>query len=182
MSRRTTITDAAIHTLAEEGMRGLTHRAVDRAAGLPEGSTSYYYRTRSALLAATVDRLAEIDTADLLAPVADLDSFTVTMAAKLHQWSTRERARQLARYELTLEATRRPELREALTRGSVAVRANVADLLRAAGVPTPTESADVLVACIDGLLFNQTVGTGGARLDEAELRDVLRRLVAAASG
>ena len=34
MSRRAEIADAAIATLARDGMRGLTHRAVDRAAGL----------------------------------------------------------------------------------------------------------------------------------------------------
>jgi DNA-binding transcriptional regulator YbjK len=46
MSRRALIADAAISTLARDGMRGLTHRAVDRTAGLPEGSASYYFRTR----------------------------------------------------------------------------------------------------------------------------------------
>ena len=57
MSRRALIADAAISTLARDGMRGLTHRAVDRTAGLPEGSASYYFRTRQALLQATVERL-----------------------------------------------------------------------------------------------------------------------------
>ena len=57
MSRRAEIADTAITTLARDGMRGLTHRAVDRAAGLPEGSASYYFRTRQALLKATVERL-----------------------------------------------------------------------------------------------------------------------------
>ena len=37
MSQRALIADAVISTLARDGMRGLTHRAVDRAAGLPEG-------------------------------------------------------------------------------------------------------------------------------------------------
>ncbi len=55
--------------VADEGLRGLTHRAVDRRAGLPEGTCSAYLRTRQALqvavtqyvaaaLAADVDRLA----------------------------------------------------------------------------------------------------------------------------
>src|SRR5690349_2893472 len=47
--RKDVITDAAIQLVAEQGMRGLTHRAVDRRAGLPEGSTSAYFRTRKAL-------------------------------------------------------------------------------------------------------------------------------------
>ena len=58
-ARRDLITSTAIETLAGRGMRGLTHRAVDQAAGLPAGSTSYYFRTREALLQATVERLAD---------------------------------------------------------------------------------------------------------------------------
>ena len=56
--RKDLITDAAIALVAEQGMRGLTHRAVDRRAGLPEGSTSAYFRTRKALVEGFVERLA----------------------------------------------------------------------------------------------------------------------------
>ena len=35
----------------------LTHQAVDRHAGLPASSTSYYFRTRAALIAAVVERI-----------------------------------------------------------------------------------------------------------------------------
>ena len=77
MSRRAEIADAAISTLARDGMRGLTHRAVDRAAGLPEGSASYYFRTRQALLQATVERLAELDSTDM-PPGTDMPPSTGT--------------------------------------------------------------------------------------------------------
>ena len=109
MSRRTEIADAAITALATRGMRGLTHRAVDQTAGLPEGSSSYYYRTRQALLQAVVERLAEL-TADELPALssADLGEFTVRSSKLIQEWLTSGRVRQLARYELTLEATRRP--------------------------------------------------------------------------
>ena len=48
-------------------MRALTHRAVDQALALPDGSTSYYLRTRRALLERVVSRLAERTAADLRA-------------------------------------------------------------------------------------------------------------------
>ncbi|MDX6764908.1 TetR family transcriptional regulator, partial [Streptomyces sp. F8] len=63
--RRTLIADTAIGLVAAAGLRGLTHRAVDAAAGLPAGSTSYYFRTRTALIAACYQRLAELDLADV---------------------------------------------------------------------------------------------------------------------
>ena len=55
--RQDAIADAAIHLVATRGLRGLTHRAVDAEAGLPPGSTSYYLRTRNALLTACVQRM-----------------------------------------------------------------------------------------------------------------------------
>ena len=144
MSRRAEIADAAISTLARDGMRGLTHRAVDRAAGLPEGSASYYFRTRQALLQATVERLAELDATDVLAspgipalPDQDLDAFAAAAAAIVESWLTAGRERQLARYELALEATRRPELRHALVASGSAIRAVVASQFAAAGVRQP---------------------------------------------
>lgn len=45
----------------------------------------------------------------------DPDSAAEALAALLHHWLTTERDRQLARFELSLEATRRPELRAQLT-------------------------------------------------------------------
>jgi AcrR family transcriptional regulator len=59
--RRTEILDAALRVLAAQGMRGLTHRAVDAEIGIAAGSTSYYFRSRSALVAGCVERLLEID-------------------------------------------------------------------------------------------------------------------------
>jgi DNA-binding transcriptional regulator YbjK len=42
----------------------MTHRRVDRHAGLPDGTTSFYYQTRSALLRGAIDRVIELDVAD----------------------------------------------------------------------------------------------------------------------
>ncbi|MFC6576320.1 hypothetical protein ACFQBS_06085 [Planomonospora parontospora] len=55
------VAETAITLLAERGMRGLTHRAVDEAAGLPPGSTSNLARTRSALLELALARLTELE-------------------------------------------------------------------------------------------------------------------------
>jgi AcrR family transcriptional regulator len=63
--RRAAIGDAAIAIVAREGLRALTHRAIDRELGLPAGSTSYYARTRRQLIEAIVHRLAARTLADL---------------------------------------------------------------------------------------------------------------------
>lgn len=125
--RRDLIADTAIATVAAAGLRGLTHRAVDTAAGLPAGSTSYYFRTRSALIGACYLRLAALTVTDVdrwekkhgtLAP----DSAAEALAALLHHWLTTAHDRQLARFELSLEAARRPELRADLETAGRAAR------------------------------------------------------------
>jgi AcrR family transcriptional regulator len=178
MARRTELADAAITDLAREGMRGLTHRAVDRAAGLPEGSASYYFRTRQALLAAVVKRLAEIDAGEIPAlPGGDL----ADAAARLVQeWLTIGRDQQLARYELTLEATRRPELRAALVAAGARLRGMVAGLLASAGVAEPEPRAAEFVALVDGLVFDPFAGAGGR--DPERLRALIRALLTSITG
>jgi DNA-binding transcriptional regulator YbjK len=183
MSRRAVIADAAISTIARNGMRGLTHRAVDRAAGLPEGSASYYFRTRQALLQATVERLAERTTTDLLGtpapPTHDRDALAAFAADLIESWLTTGRERLLARYELALEATRRPELRETLVDSGATIRNVVADRFAAAGVRDPHERAADFTAFIDGLLFDQIAGAGTRKLTGAELRATIAALLAA---
>lgn len=186
--RRDLIADAAISTVAAAGLRGLTHRAVDAAAGLPAGSTSYYFRTRSALISACYLRLAELSVADVDRWEAehgplDPDSAAEALAALLHHWLTVERDRQLARFELSLEATRRPELRADLQAAGLAARSRATALLAALGAPRPAPAADLLVAWTDGLLYDRLAGATAATRpapDVAELAPIVRRMLAAA--
>ncbi|MEE1753079.1 TetR/AcrR family transcriptional regulator [Streptomyces sp. SP18CS02] len=186
--RRDLIADAAISTVATAGLRGLTHRAVDAAAGLPAGSTSYYFRTRSALINACYLRLAELSVADVDRWAADqggpdLDSAAGALAALLHHWLTAARERQLARFELSLEATRRPELRADLQTAGDAARSRAVALLAALGAPRPVPAADLLVAWTDGLLYDRLAGALAATRplpEVTELTTVVRRMLEAA--
>ncbi|CAM5240580.1 hypothetical protein SMICM304S_06950 [Streptomyces microflavus] len=92
--------------------------------------------------------------------------------------------RQLARFELSLEATRRPELRADLQdggpRGNVLARATT--LLASLGAPRPEQSAELLVAWTDGLLYDRLAGAPAASRpapDVTELTSVVRRMLAA---
>ncbi len=175
-SRRARLADAAITTLAREGSRGLTHRAVDRTAGVPEGSTSYYFRTRLELLRAIVRRMSDLDMASL--PVldhADGEQFADAFTASVLGLVTDGRERQLARYELTLEATRRPELREALRANVMPIHGLLAEQLAALGVPDPGQRAQDLLALVDGLLLSRLTAADGAPSPQSV--EAVRRLV-----
>lgn len=164
--RRTLIADTAIATVAAAGLRGLTHRAVDSAAGLPPGSTSYYFRTRTSLVEACYRRLSELDLADVDrdAPRAagtdtpGRDEAAAALAAVLHRWLTTGRERQLARFELTLEAARNPDLRTGLHQAGLGARARAAGILAALGADRPEQAAELLVAWTEGLLYDHLAG------------------------
>ena len=112
--------DAAIQLLADEGAKGLSHPKVDRRADVPNGSTSFYFRTRSALLQAIAQRLAELDLADLMSVAGRADKHdTVNVGgasplATMVMLSGQEPrlTRTKARFELLLQANRDPDLAE----------------------------------------------------------------------
>ncbi|MEV7420261.1 TetR family transcriptional regulator [Streptomyces sp. NPDC089919] len=182
--RRTLIADTAIATVAAAGLRGLTHRAIDTAAGLPPGSTSYYFRTRTALIGACYARIAELDLADFeppepgpAGPEEGKEAAAAALGRLLHRWLTIGRERQLARFELTLEAARTPELEPALREAGRASRARAAAVLTALGAARPQEAAELLVAWTEGTLFDRLTGAmSRARPapDPAELTRVAR--------
>ncbi|TJZ54189.1 TetR family transcriptional regulator [Streptomyces piniterrae] len=165
--RRTVLADAAIDVLAEAGIRGLTHRAVDRAAHLPPGTTSAYYRTRQALLTALVRRLVALDQAELQAtgeqtPVPrDAEELAAGIAAFIEQRLTGDgRRRSLARYACAIESVHHPELREILVPRENAGRQVVRDFLAAHGVTDAEDRTVTLLTCVDGLVFDRLVGGG----------------------
>ncbi|MGW2375792.1 TetR/AcrR family transcriptional regulator [Kitasatospora sp. NPDC001683] len=178
--RRTVLADAAIGVLADAGVRGLTHRAVDAAAGLPVGTTSAYLRTRQALLTALVRRLVELDQGELQAlgeraTVRSADELVENIRELMrHRLTGAGRRRSLARYACAVESVRDPELREILVPRENAGRAVVRAFLADQGVADPDGRTATLLACIDGLVFDRLVGGGETGADE------LQGLVAAA--
>ncbi|WP_432194577.1 TetR/AcrR family transcriptional regulator [Streptomyces sp. bgisy027] len=190
MSERTTgaaradlVADTALALLAERGMRGLTHRAVDETAGLPQGSTSNVARTRQALLELAVRRLADRE-AKVLAleempdPRGGPDSLVDGLALATHRALTRNRELTLARYELALEATRRPGLRAYFDATGARFRDQLAALVTAAGSTTPDRHVLSLIAWADGLMFSCVAGSFSAEVPSLDtVRAGLRELL-----
>jgi DNA-binding transcriptional regulator YbjK len=161
--RRRELLEAALHVVADEGLRGLTHRAVDRRAGLPEGTCSAYFRTREALqtgLTSYVATRCGADVAELSAELArhPVDEpgvqervVEITVAA-FESW-LEERELLLARIELSMEASRNPALAALLTEYRERLVAVVDATLASRGKRHGERSAEALVAASDGLLI-----------------------------
>ncbi|CAM4096268.1 TetR/AcrR family transcriptional regulator [Nocardiopsis rhodophaea] len=186
------IARTAVHLIASRGLRGLTHRAVDEAAGLPPGSTSYHARTRARLIEIALLHLADegaarTDTVALGVPASltggGLDAMARLIADYLHTTIYEDTERSLARFELALEANRRPELRavyDSLGRRFETVARMV---LRDLGSSAPQRHARALIAWSEGMVFDSLAGSGAARPpSRGELRadaaEFLRALLA----
>lgn len=186
-ARSELIADAAIDLLAERGLRGLTHRAVDEAAGLPQGSTSNYARTRAALLEAAVRRLAvresQVLSIEEMPRGEEIEELADGLALAVHRYLTRYSSLLVARYELALEITRRPELRPMYVRtGTSAFREPLTAMLRRAGSAAPERHTLSLVAWCDGMLFSCTAGSYHAEVPgleelQAGLRELLHGML-----
>jgi DNA-binding transcriptional regulator YbjK len=186
--------DAAIAVLADQGARGLTHRAVDRTAGLPPGTTSNYARTREALLTLALARIAELDAEEGAAGLYETGisgngmsrgALADGLARMLHRMITDPGARRRvrARFELALEATRRPELRAAYDDMGRGFRTEAARLLTASGSAEPERDAWTLIAWVEGTAFYALAGAGGTAVPSlAELRTQVTNLLAGLCG
>lgn len=156
--RRRELLEAALHVTADEGLRGLTHRAVDRRAELPEGTTSAYLRTKQALLLALAEHVAASLAADVDALALELagcegdqDRAVARTLALFERWLD-ERELVLAKLELSLEALRDPVVREVLSTWRSRLVGVVDGMLTGAGKSHSTARAEALVASFDGLI------------------------------
>jgi len=187
--RRRELCDAAIEVLAEHGSRGLTHGQVDRYAGVPEGTTSYYYRTRAALLRGVGKRVAEIDVANLksvihrppdpASPFAHLAELTMMQADGSGLMLNR------ARHELLLGAARDPDLAETSQAfvARIVAMANdaVAHLQPDTGDPELLEAQTTAVTTFIAGVFARLVAGDRTINDAEQLARLLQAVVTAVS-
>ncbi|MEO9330254.1 TetR/AcrR family transcriptional regulator [Gordonia aurantiaca] len=178
--RRRALADAGIAVLAAEGARGLTHRAVDRVAGVPPGTTTNYFRTRAALLKGLVERIGE-----RLAPSEEFvaaragrepsrELFAEYLRNIVHRLLT-HREVTVALIELRLEGMRRPEVASIITEWRRDAFAGDVAFNEQAGLPGTAREIALFHYAIDGLILDQLTGP---LLEEEPLERVVDALVA----
>ena len=180
-SRREQVADAALRVLGESGSKGLTHRAVDAAAKVPPGTTSNYFRTRSALLEAALALHVEMDVPPEAAlaevrnlELSDEEALGLMMSTLDRLLDDSARGLLAARYELVLEASRKEDLHRAFEPARRRFVGLAEALLTARGCQHPKEHASQLVVVMDGALMDRLIGASSA-LTRDQLRDLLAR-------
>jgi DNA-binding transcriptional regulator YbjK len=159
--RRPLLADAAITILARDGGRGLTHRAIDREAGVPEGTTKNYHPTRQHILEAAAQRMAELHRAavdrlrETTPPGATPHQLRMLYPALIRRAVHNDPTPTLAMLELYLEGVRRPAIRTALGTMATANAHAAAELHHTAGVPSTITDTATLDACLLGILVTQ---------------------------
>jgi DNA-binding transcriptional regulator YbjK len=174
---KTRALDAAIELVGTEGLRALTHARIDERAGLPRGSTSNYFRTRSALLAGVVDaivarELPQVGAAFLPASAGELVD---SLCGAFEYLTGPNRVVTTARLILFMEASHNAELREALSRGRAAMESAITPSLARLGAADPRTGASTVAACAEGLILHRI-----ARHDTTDPRPILELVVRAA--
>lgn len=159
-ARRGQLADAGIAVLARDGSRGLTHRAIDREAGVPVGTTSNYFRSREALVSGLFERIGvrlaptpqELEIRAAEHPSRELFAdYIRDIVRRL----TTNREVTLALYELRLDAARRPELAASLADWQRAGLDGDVAFNEAAGLPGGRREVALFHYAIEGLVFDR---------------------------
>ncbi|MEU6132418.1 TetR/AcrR family transcriptional regulator [Saccharopolyspora sp. NPDC047091] len=159
-NRRVQLADAAIEVLARDGGRGLTHRAVDREAGFPEGTTKNYHPNRDALYVAIARRMADQQTAamrvlrETMPDGVSADDVRALYLAMLRRMAGSARSQFLALFELQLEGVRNPQVRSALGEMTLAGVDSAVTLHAAVGEPISARGGGLLEAGMMGVAMS----------------------------
>lgn len=158
--RRQELADAGLAVLARDGARGLTHRAVDRAAGVPTGTTSNYFRSRDALIEGLVERIGErLSPSEqdlrMRASAAPSPALFADYVRDIVRRLTDDRDVTLALFELRLESSRRPELAALIGAWQRAGFDADVEFNTAAGLPGGRREIALFHYAIDGLLLDR---------------------------
>ncbi|GAA2342585.1 TetR family transcriptional regulator [Saccharopolyspora halophila] len=169
--RRERIARAAIDVVADRGVEKLTHRSVAAAAGVPLGSTTYYFSTLDDLLASALRQAADDDVEHLREWADELESgrdFAGALTDLVLYYLGPARDKTTVEHQLYIAALHRPALREVSQEWDTAL----AELF---GTYTDSETGRALSALFCGWLLQGIVRGSVPSRDEIEMS--FRRLV-----
>jgi DNA-binding transcriptional regulator YbjK len=180
IDRQKAMTDAAARLLFEDGIGAITHRRVAVAAGLPEGSATYYYPTQSALLAAAVsaaeDLRAERATAqaDALVSRTRTASTTAKLLIEVYLAPAVGDYDVVRRLDSMFTAMRDPDLAGLMARKRPSILRALGKVLRSSGF-SHVDDAALIAHLVEAALLSAVSGGGPSILLAA--RATLARLL-----
>ncbi len=159
--RRATILAATIRILSRDGLAAVTHRAVAREADVPLAATTYYFSSKDELVTEALAILVDEEIARLGARALEMGEALASPGeaaaalAEVLMPDAEVAGALLAKFEVYLEAARRPVLRATAAQWRVAFTDLAESSLRLAGAAEPARLAPIVVAGIDGILVHE---------------------------
>lgn len=158
---RLRLVEAAVAQLAEEGMRGLTHRKVEERAGVSQGTVKYHFGSLDGLIEAVLRHMTVVELDAVMdVPREAAEEAMATGEMPPAFWlAAQESVRTLlsrpemllARWELVLHCARHPELQPILAEARDEFVSRTAAALP---VANPEAGARMIIAMLDGLMLH----------------------------
>lgn len=156
---RAQLLDSGLQLIADHGLGGLTHDAVDSAARVPAGTTQERFPTRQALVEGVTQRCIEREQEMATGPRPEIQATAEGIADSFGHFVRRalgeHRAVTLARYALQAEAARTPALRAFYAVGADTVDTWALELVRGAGSRHPERDLGIIANYVTGLVFHE---------------------------
>lgn len=160
-ARQLHLLESASAVVSEQGLRGLTHRAVDREAGLPEGTCSVYYRTRLALLTALTEHVGARLTSDVARmaegfsdeEILNRHFIIASCTTLLHGW-TQDPTIVITMGELSFESLRKPSLAPAANHWREMMAFVVETIIERMDISEPAMRAKAMVSSLEGIVVS----------------------------
>jgi TetR/AcrR family transcriptional regulator, regulator of biofilm formation and stress response len=160
--RRLALLDATLEVIGAEGVDAVTHRRVADVAGVPLGSTTYWFSSRQAMLTEALEHFARADIANarerfrrVLAGRPSRRRLVDEFVAYLMPQLGPGRANTIAQYALLEQASREPELEPVVRDWTEAWQAALAEVFTELGARRPELEARMFLAMLDGLSLVQ---------------------------
>jgi DNA-binding transcriptional regulator YbjK len=182
-ARRTRILDAVLTIVGRDGTGAVTHRAVAAVAGVPLAATTYYFSSRDELLAEALEHAARQDLTQLDRDAAEFCADPLTHAtladrltANVVGWLRGGRPALLAKFEISLESARRPELAATSRAWTNAYLRAIAPALAKLGSPDPERDGWLVFTAVCGMVLDE-LAAPQPEFEQAILRPAVERLL-----
>jgi TetR/AcrR family transcriptional regulator, regulator of biofilm formation and stress response len=182
--RKAEILDAVLTIVGRDGMAGLSMRTLAAEAGIPLGATTYYFTTKSELVAEAFRLHAARETERVLAVALNLppEPTALQLADQLTgfliQGLSDRRLPLIAEYELLVEATRDDELATLSRSWLNIMQDELKNVMTRLGSRSPEVDVDVLLGLLAGLEVDHLSDEPTAA-ERTRIRMVVRRAVMA---
>lgn len=177
--RRLLLLDSTLRLIAAGGTDAVSHRSVADLAGVPLGSTTYWFASRQEMLREALEQFARDEIEAIRERLAGVlgrrlsrrrlvDEFAAHLLAQLGE----DRWRTMAQYALLQEAARDPGLERVCREWTAAWEQALVEVFSSLGARSPELEARMFLAMLDGLLIDE-LATPSDEVERTVIRPAL---------